>query len=993
MDDNQIIYILNVFAQYEHCFTLEDLSNIAGPEFDSELLKHALLNDSRFILLNKENSNKKYFIPKRRLFQWFCQLNLRLAQAKQIRLSKHQLSILISFLFIHERWDTPPTEVIQFGKQFGFIGTTCTENQYIFPLAYILSFMSYKLSEATVKYIIKEVSSNTIDVNFPFRPLAQKLIQENFSCFTYRECYVIKAREGLLTGEKMTLKWIGLRFGITRERVRQIESKFWYKLRHPVHAPTFSRALIYNIMSRQGSLMVKTDSPEALTISFLSKCSGVPFVILSDIEMVTLGAFSEDIILSKSSSSIFRFVDFDSIMNRLGADDCLCLVKNDLKTLTESIIRFRLKSLNKRQKVYLALRTIGKPAHSAKITEVYNSLFPNQPSTEHNIHAVLSHEKYGVVWIGIRSTFALKEWGYEHPSETLFDTVTKIVEEKYKETTRPVSFEIIVTEMGKYRQFVNHNSITIAVYCNPNLRCIGKKSFIPKKPNEEETQEEIFAEELDRILREFKTKEQGESTIANIPKNEKISEKPIKLSDAKIKYYKNIFHLFKEYGTFKEVARKVSLTSERVEQILKKGNENGLFEYPIKKIQIPPLNKIKEKSEESFKVEKKRTLKVLIKKGKEQGYLTYKEAEKYLAEDILDVSKVVDLYDILSESGIDLVETDEEGNSLAKDKGIEEKDEKVYPPQKRLDLEVKLAKQLELGDSVKMYLREIEQIKLLTAKQEVELAKRIQKGEQGAKKRLEESNLRLVVSIAKRYVDRGMLFPDLIQEGNMGLLRAVEKFDYRKGNKFSTYATWWIRQAITRAIANQARTIRVPVHMVETINKLIRVSRHLLQELGREPTVKEIADSMKISEDKVREILKTAREPVSLETPMDIPGVTRANDKARGILKTAQESFQESVSLEILEDFIEDKESPSLPKIATHALLKEQLDDVLETLTYREKRVLELRFGITTGHTHTLEEIGKEFGVTRERIRQIEAKALKKLRHPSISKRLKGYLE
>ncbi|MBU4348976.1 hypothetical protein KJ599_01495 [bacterium] len=503
MDDNQIIYILNVFAQHEHCLTLEDLSNIAGPEFDSELLKHALLNDSRFILLNKGTSNKKYFIPKRRLFQWFCQLNLRLAQAKQVRLSKHQLAILTSLLCIRERWDTPPTEVIQFGKQFGFIGTSCTNNQYVFPLAYILSFMSYSLSEVTVKYIIKEILSDTIDVNFSFRHLAQELIQEKFSCFTERECYIIKAREGLLTGKKKTLEWIGIHYGITRERVRQIESEFWYKLRHPIHAPTFSRALIYYIMSNQGSLMVKANSSEVLTISFLSKCSGVPFVILSDIEMVTLGAFSEDTILPKSSSSIFKYVDFASIINRLESEDCLCLVKSDLKSLAESIIRFRLKRLNKRQKAYLALRTIGKPAHSAKITEVYNSLFPDQPSTEHNIHAVLSYEKYGVVWIGIHSTFALKEWGYEHPPATLFDTVTKIVEEKYKETAQPVPFTIIVAEMGKYRQVVKNSSLTIALHYNPNLRRIGKNSFIPKKPDEE-TQEDIFAEELDRILREFK---------------------------------------------------------------------------------------------------------------------------------------------------------------------------------------------------------------------------------------------------------------------------------------------------------------------------------------------------------------------------------------------------------------------------------------------------------------------------------------------------------
>lgn len=366
---------------------------------------------------------------------------------------------------------------------------------------------------------------------------------------------------------------------------------------------------------------------------------------------------------------------------------------------------------------------------------------------------------------------------------------------------------------------------------------------------------------------------------------------------------------------------------------------------------------------------KKKIIEELIKEGKEQGYITYREIEKFLAEDIIDVNKVEDLYDILSESGVDIVETDEEGNLLIKEKAVEDKNKLTSTPKKELELDVELAKQLELDDPVKMYLKEIGQIKLLKAVEEVELAKKMQGGDHKAKKRLVKANLRLVVSIAKRYVGRGMLFLDLIQEGNMGLIRAVEKFDYKKGYKFSTYATWWIRQAITRAIADQARTIRVPVHMVETINKLIRVSRHLLQELGREPTISEIAKRMEITEDKVREILKTAQEPVSLETP-----IGKEEDSHLG-------------------DFIEDKNSPAPPKVASHSLLKEQLNEVLSTLTYREKRVLELRFGIATGHPHTLEEVGKEFGVTRERIRQIEAKALRKLRYPTRSKKLRDYLE
>ncbi|GAA3404356.1 RNA polymerase sigma factor RpoD [Paenibacillus hodogayensis] len=274
-----------------------------------------------------------------------------------------------------------------------------------------------------------------------------------------------------------------------------------------------------------------------------------------------------------------------------------------------------------------------------------------------------------------------------------------------------------------------------------------------------------------------------------------------------------------------------------------------------------------------------------------------------------------------------------------------------------------------INDPVRMYLKEIGRVQLLSGEAEVELAKRINEGDEDAKRQLAEANLRLVVSIARRYVGRGMLFLDLIQEGNMGLIKAVEKFDYSKGFKFSTYATWWIRQAITRAIADQARTIRVPVHMVETINKLIRISRQLLQELGREPTPEEIAKEMDISHEKVREIMKVAQDPISLETP-----IGEENDSNLG-------------------DFIEDQDATAPADAAAFELLKEQLEDVLDTLTEREENVLRLRFGLDDGRTRTLEEVGQVFGVTRERIRQIEAKALRKLRHPSRSKRLKDFLE
>lgn len=350
----------------------------------------------------------------------------------------------------------------------------------------------------------------------------------------------------------------------------------------------------------------------------------------------------------------------------------------------------------------------------------------------------------------------------------------------------------------------------------------------------------------------------------------------------------------------------------------------------------------------------------LIDASKKKGSITYKEIMERLAPYEQDVEQMEDFFELLSELGIEVSDMPEESDDVVNEDDESEDNEED-------DLSVPPG--VKINDPVRMYLKEIGRVSLLTAEDEVELAIRIEQGDEEAKKKLAEANLRLVVSIAKRYVGRGMLFLDLIQEGNMGLIKAVEKFDYRKGFKFSTYATWWIRQAITRAIADQARTIRIPVHMVETINKLIRVSRQLLQELGREPTPEEIAVEMELTPEKVREIMKIAQEPVSLETP-----IGEEDDSHLG-------------------DFIEDQEALAPSDAAAYELLKEQLEDVLDTLTEREENVLRLRFGLDDGRTRTLEEVGKVFGVTRERIRQIEAKALRKLRHPSRSKRLKDFLE
>lgn len=355
----------------------------------------------------------------------------------------------------------------------------------------------------------------------------------------------------------------------------------------------------------------------------------------------------------------------------------------------------------------------------------------------------------------------------------------------------------------------------------------------------------------------------------------------------------------------------------------------------------------------------------LLELGKKRSTLTYKEIMEKLSPFEQDPEQMDEFFEQLSDTGIDVTgDSDEELSRRRQgDEDSGEQDEFNY------DDDLSLPPGIKINDPVRMYLKEIGRVPLLSANEEIELAQRIENGDEEAKRRLAEANLRLVVSIAKRYVGRGMLFLDLIQEGNMGLIKAVEKFDYSKGFKFSTYATWWIRQAITRAIADQARTIRIPVHMVETINKLIRVSRQLLQELGREPAPEEIAAEMELSVEKVREIMKIAQEPVSLETP-----IGEEDDSHLG-------------------DFIEDQEAMAPADAAAYELLKEQLEDVLDTLTEREENVLRLRFGLDDGRTRTLEEVGKVFGVTRERIRQIEAKALRKLRHPSRSKRLKDFLE
>ena len=409
----------------------------------------------------------------------------------------------------------------------------------------------------------------------------------------------------------------------------------------------------------------------------------------------------------------------------------------------------------------------------------------------------------------------------------------------------------------------------------------------------------------------------------------------------------------KEEENKKEIEKETKTTrkkqiKEEIKEEIKK-NSKGKKQEDKKDITSEEAKKVKDEKVNS-----------ILKKAKEKGKITYEDLAKEL--DDVEPDQIDQVFDAFEEIGVDLLRDDD----FEEEPDVE--DLKEVENLKLDEITDTSYEGINVDDPVRMYLREIGRIPLLTYEQELDLAKRILEDDEEAKQKLAESNLRLVVSIAKKYVGRGMLFLDLIQEGNMGLIKAVEKFDYTKGFKFSTYATWWIRQAITRAIADQARTIRIPVHMVETINKLIRTSRHLLQQLGREPSVEEIAEEMEIPVEKVMEIQKIAQDPVSLETP-----IGEEDDSHLG-------------------DFIQDDDSPAPHDSAAYTLLKEQLEEVMNTLTPREAKVLKLRFGLEDGKARTLEEVGRQFQVTRERIRQIEAKALRKLRHPSRSKKLKDYM-
>ena len=494
----------------------------------------------------------------------------------------------------------------------------------------------------------------------------------------------------------------------------------------------------------------------------------------------------------------------------------------------------------------------------------------------------------------------------------------------------------------------------------------AKKQTAKKAPAKKETKKaEVKKETAKKDTKKAEPKKEvAKKETKKVEPKKEATKKEVKKAESKKEVAKKET---KKAEPKKEVAKKETKKAEPKKEATKKDakkteTKKETATKEAKKVEPKKDAKKAEPSKEpkvENKDEKEKVVSIL-KAAKEKGNITYGELAAELGE--AGPEEIDKVFDAFEEMGISILKDDEELLEPDIDELNEVEDIKIE------ELDVANLESVSVDDPVRMYLKEIGRIPLLSFEEELELAKRVLEDDEEAKQKLAESNLRLVVSIAKKYVGRGMLFLDLIQEGNMGLIKAVEKFDYKKGYKFSTYATWWIRQAITRAIADQARTIRIPVHMVETINKLIRISRHLLQILGREPTPEEIAEEMEIPVEKVMEIQKIAQDPVSLETP-----IGEEDDSHLG-------------------DFIPDDESPAPQDSAAYTLLKEQLEEVMETLTAREAKVLKLRFGLEDGKARTLEEVGREFQVTRERIRQIEAKALRKLRHPSRSKRLKDYM-
>jgi hypothetical protein len=532
MDTDEVASELDTFASWPRAFTVQELLDFADSEIDGEMLERALESDHRFVPLGRGGFDGDYFIAESALFRWFSSLNLRLAQARQSRLSERQLVMAMNSLRAAGRWDAPPSEVAEFGERVGFCERSRAFGGYVFPIARLLSSVP-----ALCLRIAADLLETSLDLR-EARPLSEadlrSLVEQILSPFDERVAYVVQAREGLLDTRRLTLEEtaaaLSMSFGtqrLTRERIRQLEAQFWKKIAglmsgQPHSAPmtrqSFLRpllgALLRHVMGKRGSLIVRTDSLEGALERFVAKCTGIPSTELPGGALAMLGAGPDDLAILNSLSWSPGEIDQDSVARRLCLEAGLELVDGDVGVVAKTISRYladdlhglqrvvKLQSVTKAQKVYLALREIGKPAHYSEVAEVYSSLFSDDPSSERNIHAILCREEHGVVWIGVRGTYALEEWGYDRPSKALFEAVADIVENQYDATGTPVPFAVISAEIGKLRRVVKFSSLTFATHCNPRLRRVSSDSFVPRTPDEQ-AEEEIPEDELDKILQEF----------------------------------------------------------------------------------------------------------------------------------------------------------------------------------------------------------------------------------------------------------------------------------------------------------------------------------------------------------------------------------------------------------------------------------------------------------------------------------------------------------
>lgn len=564
---DKVIAVANTLAEYPRCFTREELLSFTyADEEDPSIMVKAIEEDSRFVLTKDEADKEEFFIAKKALYYWYARLNDRLARAKEAKLSDQQLTLLLSSLRLDGKWVSPPTEYVKFGQQYYLISPTFNKRGYVFPLAHLLSFLAPSNLKHALKYLF-DIHYDQ-DLSLPAEQILTQSIQDVLNRLTNTQRHIITKRQGILGNTKMTLEIIGQNLGVTRERVRQIEKKCWRRLQHHLFSPTLVAPLLSYVLCRKGSLIV---SPKKLKpeIRFVAKCLNFPLSQFPHTDLLVIGEIDERLRIPEEIwKSVF---DIEVIVNCLQSHFNLVLIRNDLVTIAEALSPALLKRLTKSQKVYLALKSIGRPAHYSEVADAYYDIFPD-PSSEHNIHAVLLREDNGVVWIGTKGTFALEEWGYERPSKTIFDTVTEIVEQRYAKTGKPVPFNVIVAEIGKYRKVIQLSSVVFASHCNPKLERVSGDCFIPKTDSEEK-EKDISKDELDRILGEFERRTKAKKMAEPMT-----YDRALQIANEALEAYKK------------------AETKAEVEEIFIRYGRQGIGYRPLCRIffsQMPPENAVK----------------------------------------------------------------------------------------------------------------------------------------------------------------------------------------------------------------------------------------------------------------------------------------------------------------------------------------------------------------------------------------------------------------